>query len=167
MENAGINITRIFDAPREQVWQAWTNPDILMKWWGPEGFYCPSAKIDLRVGGKYIYTMHGPSGSQWDKDMYSAGIYREIVPNEKLVVTDFFSDDKGNKVDPITQGQSADMPDEMDLTITFEDEDGKTKLTIFYPKPAGEAHFEAMKNGGMETGWNSSLNKLQKLLTNQ
>ena len=50
-------MTRVFDAPRELVWKAWTDPEMLMKWWGPKGFTCPHCEIDLRVGGKYLYCM--------------------------------------------------------------------------------------------------------------
>lgn len=69
-----IIIERIFDNPREAVWQAWITPKMVKKWWGPKDFTAPFAKIDFRVGGKYVYAMHGPAGSEWDRDMYSAGV---------------------------------------------------------------------------------------------
>mgnify|MGYP001614693913 CR=1 FL=1 len=74
-----IVIERVFDAPVEKVWQAWTDPKMVAKWWGPEGFTAPSIKIDLRVGGKYTYAMQGPKGSQWDKVMYSSGVFKKIA----------------------------------------------------------------------------------------
>src|SRR5438309_1672978 len=130
-QNTAVVIERVFDAPREMVWKAWTNPDMIKKWWGPEGFSAPFATIDLRVGGKYIFAMHGPSGSAWDKDMYSAGVYKEVVPNEKIVTTDYFSDKEGNKVAPTDYGQDPHAPSEMVVTILFEDiEAGKTKLSV-------------------------------------
>ena len=95
-------ITREFDAPRERVWKAWTDPELLKRWWGPEQFTAPSIKIDLRVGGKYVFAMQGPPGSEWDKVMCSGGIFEQIVPNEKLVLTDYFSDENGNKLPPRT-----------------------------------------------------------------
>ncbi len=160
-----IKIERIIDAPREKVWQAWTEPELIKKWWGPEGFSAPNIKVDLRVGGMYIYCMRGPAGSQFDQEMYSAGVYKEIIPQEKLVTTDYFSDAQGNMVDPTTMGMGADVPAEMTIIVTFEDVDGgKTKLTIEYPKPQSEAAFEAMKNSGMAEGWNSSINKLEAAL---
>lgn len=161
----GVEIIRVFDAPRELVWKAWTDPEIVKKWWGPEQFTAPSIKIDLRVGGKYIFAMHGPAGSQWDKDMYSAGEYKEIVPSEKLVVTDYFSDEDGNKIKPSEEGQDANFPEEMTITVLFETVDeGKTKLSIIYPKPETEEQFQAMLKSGMNEGWNSSLDKLAKAL---
>lgn len=163
-ENALV-IERVFDAPREKVWEAWTNPELVQKWWGPEGFSAPSAKVDLRVGGKYIYAMKGPAGSQWDKVMYSSGEYLEIVPNEKIVSTDYFSDDQGNKMDPVDFGQDPNSPEEMKVIIRFEDtEDGKTKLTITYPKPETQEQLQAMLKSGMKEGWNSSLDKFAKVV---
>lgn len=165
INSSGITIERIFDAPRELVWKAWTDPEMVKKWWGPEGFSAPSVKIDLRVGGKYIFAMHGPAGSEWDRDMYSAGIYKEIIPNEKLVVTDYFSDSDGNMIDPNKEGQDANFPKEMEVTVLFEDMgNGKTKLSIMYPRPETAEQFEAMKKSGMVEGWNSSLDKLAKSL---
>lgn len=165
MNEEGITIERVFDAPREAVWKAWTDPEIVKQWWGPEGFSAPSIKVDFRVGGKYIYAMHGPAGSEWDRDMYSAGIFKEIVPNEKIVTTDYFSDKEGNMVKPSSEGQDENFPTEMIVTITFENAgEGKTKLTLFYPKAENEEQFEAMLKSGMKEGWQSSLNKLEKAL---
>jgi uncharacterized protein YndB with AHSA1/START domain len=165
MNNEGITIERVFDAPRERVWKAWTDPDLVKKWWGPEGFSAPSIKLDFREGGKYTYAMHGPEGSEWDRDMYSSGVFNEIVPNEKIVTTDYFSDAEGNMIKPSAEGQDEDFPTEMTVTITFEDtDDGKTKLTIFYPKAENEAQFEAMLKSGMKEGWGSSLDKLAEAI---
>lgn len=165
MNNDGITIDRIFDAPKELVWKAWTDPEIVKKWWGPEHFTAPSIKIDFTVGGKYIYAMQGPKGSQWDRVMYSSGVFKEIVPNEKIVTTDYFSDENGNKIKPSDEGQDENFPTEMTVTITFEDiEDGKSRLTIFYPKAENEKQFEAMLKSGMKEGWSTSLNKLEAAL---
>jgi uncharacterized protein YndB with AHSA1/START domain len=161
MENKGLVIERIFDAPVESVWKAWTTPDLVKKWWGPEGFYAPSVKIDFRVGGKYIYAMHGPKGSEWDKDMYSAGVFKEIIPNKKLVITDYFSDELGNKLPPSTYGQANDFPDEQEVTVLFEELGvGKSMLSIIYPKPTTKEQLDAILKSGMQEGWNSSLDKL-------
>jgi len=161
----GIKIERIFNTPREKVWKAWTDPELVKKWWGPEGFSAPYAKIDLREGGVYTFAMHGPEGSEWDRDMYSSGVYKEIVEYEKIVSTDYFSDKDGNLIKPSDEGQDANFPSEMTVTITFEDlQDGKTRLTIHYPKPESEEHLQAMIKSGMKEGWSSSLDKLEKAL---
>lgn len=161
-----IIIERIFEAPVERVWRAWTDPEMIKKWWGPEGFTAPSIKNDLRVGGKYVYAMHGPAGTEFDKDMYSGGEYKEIVPNEKLVMTDYFCDENGNKISPAdSELESPDFPDEQIVTISFEKiSDSQTKLSIVYPKPETEAQWQALLKSGMEEGWQSSLNKLEEIL---
>ena len=161
----GIVITRVFNARRELVWKAWTDPEMVKKWWGPKDFYAPSIKIDLRVGGKYIYCMHGPKDTQFDVDMYSAGVFKEIVPMDKLVITDYFSDKGGNKVSPASMGLPSDMPVEMNVTVLFEDAGiGKTQLSILYLRPAFDLAFAAMKNSRMEEGWATSLDKLAESL---
>lgn len=143
-------ITRIFNAPVEAVWKAWTDPKQLMKWWGPKDFASPACNIDLRVGGKYLFCMRSPDG----KDFWSTGTYLEIVPLQKIVFTDSFSDGKGNIVPASTYGMS-DMALEMQVTITFENLGGKTKFTLQHVGlPAGEI-------GDMTSaGWNQSFDKL-------
>jgi uncharacterized protein YndB with AHSA1/START domain len=83
-------ITRVFDAPRELVFKMWTEPKRCKKWWGPKVFTSPVVKIDLRVGGRYLNCMRSPEG----KDYWSTGIYREIIPMKRLVMTDSFADAK-------------------------------------------------------------------------
>lgn len=160
-----IVIERVFDAPVEKVWDAWTNPEMVKKWWGPKGFTAPSIKVDLKVGGKYVFAMRGPAGSQWDKVMYSAGVYQEIVPHEKIVTTDYFSDEHGNRVSPADYDMPDDTPNDMSLTVKFEDAgEGKTKLSIIYAAPETEEQYQAMIKSGMVEGWNSSLDKLAEAL---
>ncbi|TXI34616.1 MAG: SRPBCC domain-containing protein [Niabella sp.] len=168
MNNDGIVIDRIFDAPKELVWKAWTDEEMAKKWWGPESFTAPSIKMDLRVGGRYVFAMHGPAGTEWDKDMYSAGEYLEIIPNEKLVVTDYFSDAEGNMMEPSEQGQDSNFPKVSTVTVLFETvEEGKTKLSIIYPRPETQEQMDAMLKSGMKEGWNSSLNKLELALKSE
>lgn len=76
-----LMITRIFEAPRDLVWQAWTDPALVVRWWGPKVLTTPVAKIDLHVGGKYLYVMRSPEG----EDFWGTGVYREIVPLERIV----------------------------------------------------------------------------------
>jgi uncharacterized protein YndB with AHSA1/START domain len=147
-------ITRVFDAPRERVWKAWTDPNEIKKWWGPEHFTAPSIESDLQVGGKYLYCMRSPDG----QDFWSTGTYREIVPLEKIVATDSFADEQGNVVPASHYGMS-DFPLETVLTVTFEDENGGTKVTLRHEGiPAGETGDQT------EAGWNQSLNKLAESL---
>src|SRR4030067_2100135 len=99
IEGRTLTITRIFNAPRERVWKAWTDPELVKKWWGPKIFTAPHIAIDLRVGGKYLYCMKSETGEEaWKKSNWSTGIYKEIKPRGKLVMTDSFADEHGNIV---------------------------------------------------------------------
>jgi uncharacterized protein YndB with AHSA1/START domain len=148
-------ITRVFDAPRELIWKAWTKPETSMKWWGPKGFTCPVCRIDLRVGGAYFNCMRSPEG----QDYWSTGVYREIVPPKRLVCTDSFADEQGNIVPATHYGMSADFPLEMLVTVTFEEEAGKTRLTLEH---AGLPPGEDLDN--CRVGWSESFDKLAEVL---
>jgi uncharacterized protein YndB with AHSA1/START domain len=119
-------ITRIFDAPRDIVWKAWTDPERVKRWWGPKNFTAPVCKIDLRAGGAYLYCMRSPEG----QDYWSTGVYREIVPPQRIVCTDSFADEKGNPVPASHYGMGGDWPSELLVTVTFEEHEGKTKFTL-------------------------------------
>jgi uncharacterized protein YndB with AHSA1/START domain len=148
-------ITRIFDAPRDLVWKAWTEPERVKKWWGPKNFTAPVSKIDLRVGGKYLSCMRGPDG----KDYWSTGVYREIVPMERIVSTDSFADEKGTVVPASHYGMTGDWPMELLVTVTFEEAGGKTKMILRH---------EGIPSGMMreltETGWSESFDKLAETI---
>lgn len=155
VESKPLVIERIFDAPRELVWKAWTDPEMVKRWWGPREYSCPVAEIDFRVGGRSFNAMRGPDGN----DIYSVGTYREIVPMERIVVTDSFADKDGNVV-PATHYGMPDMPLEMLITVTFEDAGpGKTKMTMKHEGlPAGEML------SGADQGWSESFDKLAEIL---
>jgi uncharacterized protein YndB with AHSA1/START domain len=150
-KNTELTITRIFDGPRELLWKAWTVPEHAMRWWGPKNFTSPVSRIDLRVGGKYINCMRSPEG----QDYWSTGVYREIVPLERLVMTDSFADEKGNVVPASHYGMPGEWPLELLVTVTFEETGGRTKMTLRH---------EGIPSGTMseqtEAGWNESFDKL-------
>ena len=148
-------ITRVFDAPRELMWQAWTEPERCRRWWGPKGFTCPVCKIDLRVDGAYLNCMRSPEGT----DYWSTGVFREIMPPQRLVCTDSFADEKGNVVSATHYGMSADFPLEMLVTATFAEDAGKTRFTL---RHVGLPPGEDLDN--CRTGWNESFDKLAELL---
>jgi uncharacterized protein YndB with AHSA1/START domain len=144
-------LARVFDAPRERVWTAWTDPAEFKRWWGPKGYTIPACTIDLRVGGKYLYCMRSPEGT----DYWATGTYREIVPPRKFVATDSFADAKGNVVPASAYGMKSEMPLEMLVTVTFEDLAGKTQVTLRHAGlPAGS------DQDGAEQGWSESFEKL-------
>lgn len=150
-----LMITRIFDAPVEQVWKAWTDPHYLMRWWGPRDFTSPSCQIDFRIGGKYLFCMRDPNG----KDYWSTGVIEEILPMKKLVYTDSFADAKGNRVPGSYYGMGDDFPEELVVTLTFEDLGGRTKLILQH---AGFPPTEMKDMAGL--GWNQSFDKLAESL---
>jgi len=151
-KNRGPTFTRMIDAPRELVWKALTEPEMVMRWWGPKGFTAPVIRIDLRPGGTYLYAMRSPDG----KDFWSTGTYREIVPMERLVVTDSFADEKGNVVPASYYGMAKDFPLSMDVSITIDEQKGGTKLTLMYmSSPPREVLAD------MTQGWNESLDKFE------
>jgi len=153
-------ITRVFDAPRERVWKAWTDSEMLKRWWGPKGFSSPVAKFDLKVGGKYLNCMRSPEG----KDYWSTGVYRKIMEPEQLIMTDSFADQEGNVVPATHYGLGADFPLEMQISVMFEEQTGRTKLTL---KHSGTAGVNEKDLSDMEQGWNQSFDKLAELLTKE
>ncbi|HLW71352.1 MAG TPA: SRPBCC domain-containing protein [Candidatus Binataceae bacterium] len=133
-------LTRTFDAPRALVFKAWTEPEQRARWIGPKGFTGSVLQMDLRPGGAYRFHMRSADGT----DHWQQGVYREIVPPERLVCTYLWADAAGNAKGPETL-----------LTVTFDERDGKTLLTLrqalFESVTARDAH---------RAGWSSSLERL-------
>ncbi|GGD60629.1 SRPBCC family protein [Paenibacillus nasutitermitis] len=116
-------ITRVFDAPRETVFKAWTEADRLAQWWGPQGYALEVEKLELFPGGQFLGCQRSPEGHvMWGKFMY-----KEIIAPEKLVFIQSFSDEKGNT---IRAPFSETWPLEVSNHLTFSEEDGKTTLTL-------------------------------------
>ncbi|WP_317064921.1 SRPBCC domain-containing protein [Methanoculleus caldifontis] len=154
-ERGRLSIQRIFAAPRERVWKAWTDPEMIAQWWGPAGFTAPVVRVDLRKGGRYHFSMRSPEG----QESWSTGEYREIVPMEQLVFTDSFADAEGNVVPASAYGMSGDWPRELLVTVTFEEHGGGTKMILRHEGiPAGEPLEQT------EGGWSESLEKLANVL---
>jgi uncharacterized protein YndB with AHSA1/START domain len=122
-------VKRIIDAPIEMVWKAWTEPEHVMRWWGPKNYTSPSCKIDLREGGKYIFCMRAPK-EQGGQDSYTTGVYKKIVPMELLDFTQSLSDENGIKIDPSQAGMPPDFPKELRIEIVFKAKGEMTELTI-------------------------------------
>lgn len=148
-------ITRIFNAPREIVFKAWTEPEHCLRWWGPKTYTCPACTMDLRVGGKYVCCMRSPEG----QDIWSTGIYKEIVVPERLVMTDSFADEHGNVVPGSHYGMTGDFPLELLVTVTFEDLGGKTKMILTH---SGLPQGKMMEMTG--SGWSEMFDKLDEAL---
>lgn len=153
-----IVIRRIIDAPLDLVWEAWTKANHVVNWWGPKHYTSPSAKIDFRVGGKYVFSMQAPA-EQGAAVTYSSGVYGKIVPKERLEFTQFVSDSEGNPIDPTDIGMPEDFPKRMHITITFAPRHDLTKL---------EVTIRGWTSGQMFVytlaGWHQQIDKLEDTL---
>lgn len=133
-------IERVFDAPPELVFEAWTKPEHLTKWWGPNDFTLPHCEVDFRVGGRYRFCMRSPDG----EDHWVWGVYEEIVPPERLVFT-------WNREDATGRVWSSSSV----VRATFTEQDGKTLFTL------NQALFETPAYcGEHQIGWSQSLDRL-------
>ena len=142
-----LTITRIFNAPRERVFKAWTDPKELAKWWGPKTFTNPVCEVDLKLGGTLRIVMRAPDGGEYPMQ----GIFREIVPPSRLVFTNIALDKDGHH---IIEGLT---------TVTFAEDGGKTKLTL-QTRGVAVVDYAAAYLQGMEAGWTQSLEKLEALV---
>jgi len=141
--DAELYISRLFDAPRALVFEAWTKPEHLNRWCCPKGFTLPFSEGDIRTGGSFKTCMRSPEG----QDHWLSGTYREITPPERLVFTHAWHDENG------TPGH------ETVVTVTLKEEGGKTRLTLqqafFVTKASRDGH---------EEGWNETLDNLADYL---
>ena len=125
-----IITTRVFNASTELVWKAFTDAELVMRWWGPDKFTSPSAKIDFHEGKSSVVCMRAPKefGGQ---DMYNVWTYKKIVPLERIEYIQNLSDENGNSVDPIKLGMPADFPKDTETIVTFKKlGTDKTKITF-------------------------------------
>jgi uncharacterized protein YndB with AHSA1/START domain len=139
-------ITRAFDAPVERVWRAWTEPEQVMRWWGPTGFTAPVARMDVREGGTSLVAMRSPQG----QDFYNTWTYRKVEPGRRLEFVSRFADEAGDQRDPAELGLPAEIPGEVPHTLTFTAVgDGRTELTVTeYGYPS--AQIADFSRAGME-----------------
>jgi uncharacterized protein YndB with AHSA1/START domain len=146
-----ITIKRVFNLTTDLVWKAWTDSESFKKWWGPKEYSCPACSIDLKPGGKYLACMKAKADG---KEIWSTGIYRDIILKKKIVYTDSFADSEGNVVD----SSYYDMPGmaiELLVTLDFEEMAGKTGMTLQHSGLTKEMAEDCIK------GWQSSFDKLE------
>jgi uncharacterized protein YndB with AHSA1/START domain len=161
MTSTDFVISRVFDAPRELVWECFTKPERMTEWWGPKGVEVVRSEMDLRVGGTYLYGMKNPDGSV----MWGRQIYREITPPERLVFINSFSDEHGGLS---RHPMAPTWPIEMYSVYTLEETpDGKTKFTVTWRPHNATAEEQATFDAGHESmrgGWGGTLDKLEPYL---
>jgi uncharacterized protein YndB with AHSA1/START domain len=142
-----VAITRVFDAPRALVWQAWTDPTMMAQWFGPRGFTSSVPQLDLRVGGALRIVMHGPDGN----DYPMKGVFTEVKAPERLVFTNIALDNDGNH---LLEGET---------TLTFSEQSGKTTMRLV-AHAVGLVPIAPQMLAGMEAGWTQSIDKLEELV---
>ena len=138
--------TRLLAAPRALVYQAWTDPRHIAAWWGPNGFTTTTHSMDVRVGGRWTYVMHGPDGKDWPNWIG----YLKVVPGELLEY-----DHAGEE----------DAPAEFHVAVTFADEGAKTRLTMKMVFPTAAARDHVVQEFGATEGANQTLSRLEQHLT--
>jgi uncharacterized protein YndB with AHSA1/START domain len=139
-----IMMTRVFNAPRHLVFDAFSKPELLRQWFGPHGFSLVVCEVDLRVGGGFRFVLRGPDG----KDMGMRGVYREIAPPERSVHMESFDD----------------YPGESQVTMVLTEENGKTTMTATVLYPSREVR-DIVAASGMEHGAAESYDRLADLLS--
>ena len=144
-----LNITRTFDAPRDLVFTAWTDPKHLAQWWGPHHFTNPRCEIDARPGGAIHIDMRGPDGMVYPMK----GEVKEIVKPERLVFTSMPIDDKGNALFEVL------------TTATFTERNGKTTVSVNAHVVRTVAPEAEQMLAGMEAGWTQSLERLEEYVS--
>jgi uncharacterized protein YndB with AHSA1/START domain len=141
-----IVMTRVFDAPRHLVWDAFTQPELLKKWFGPRGWSLSVCDVDLRVGGGFRFVMRGPDG----QEMGMRGVYRELSRPGRSVHVETFDDYPGESI----------------VTAVFTEQNGKTTLTATVEYPSREVR-DIVISTGMEHGAAESYDKLAEFLASQ
>lgn len=141
-----VVITRTFDAPRRLVWQAWTDPQHIMRWWGPAGFNNETCESDLRVGGRFRLEMRAPDGNVYP----CIGTFREIVEHERIVY-----DGEAAEGHPCGAG----IPPRAVVTISFADTQGKTHLTL-HTRFASTERKQAAAAARFVVSWEEALERL-------
>jgi uncharacterized protein YndB with AHSA1/START domain len=149
--------TRMFDAPRALVWKAWTTPEYVMTWWGPRGFTSPVCRIDLRVGGRFTYSMETPDGHVF----YNGGAFLEVTPLQRIVWLWYFADEDGNRVSPARYGFPAEDREGNIDDMLFEDYgQGQTRLIFTRNDPTATIE----EQEGAAAGFGQILDKLAEVV---
>lgn len=153
-----VFISRIIGAPRELVFQAWTDPEHLKRWFAPRGCTIHFSAIDVREGGEFLSCIKNPRF----KDCWCKGTYLEIIPPEKIVYNLAVSDEQGNLITPEEAGMDPEWPGETTVTVTFTELQGKTKLTLHQTVSETVA-----KRTGAHPSWIQMLDILEEHLAHK
>ena len=153
--NKEVIITRIFNAPVDLVFRAWSDQDYLKHWYAPKDCTLIVRKFNFRVGGVFHHCIQNPKHG----DCWALGTYLEIVVPERIVYTLAIADENGNLVKPVDVGMDPEWPQETLVTVTFEEYEDKTKLTLYQTVAESIA-----KRTGAHPSWLQMLDKLAEEL---
>jgi uncharacterized protein YndB with AHSA1/START domain len=156
-----LTIKRIFNAPIEKIWNAFTDQNILKNWWSPQGMTSSFLTVELKVGGVFRFCFKGNDGTEMaDKEFWGCGEYTKIEKPNKLSYYDSFSDAEGNPVPPSYYGISGKNEiEKLLIELTFIEKEGKTCMQF-----VGENSYDDSMTEDITKGWNEMFNKLDKLL---
>jgi uncharacterized protein YndB with AHSA1/START domain len=150
-----VLIARTFDAPREDVFRAWTDPEQLAQWYAPHGCTIAFRELDVREGGAFHSVIHTPDGH----DCWCRGVYMELVAPERIVYMLAVADADGNLITPVQAGMDPEWPRETKVTVTFAEHGGKTMLTLHQTVSESLA-----KRTGAQPSWLQMLDRLEEQL---
>jgi uncharacterized protein YndB with AHSA1/START domain len=153
-----VVISRVFDAGRELVFRAWTQPELLQRWYAPLGCTVRFIKLDVRPGGTFHSCIQNPDFP----DCWCIGVYQEVVVPERLVFTMVVADAQGNAAEPAAVGMDPDWPRETVVTVTFVEHEGKTTVTLQQTVSESLA-----KRTGAYPSWLDMLDRLSDTLTEE
>lgn len=159
-------LTRVFDAPQHVMWRVWTDPDLLARWWGPEGFTNHGCAVELRPGGRWQVTMRGPAGTEFDQDYPVNSTIVELDPPNRLVMAgagEDYPEDWLEHYNRFLSGDRRETQVETVMEVLLEPlEGGRTRQTIRQSFKSAEAR-DAILKMGAEQGWEGSFVKLDEL----
>ncbi|MEO5777276.1 MAG: SRPBCC domain-containing protein [Flavobacterium sp.] len=156
LNNNEVFIEETINAGIDKVFQAWTDPKKLVKWYAPDGCTINFKELDIKTGGKFHCCISNPQYG----DCWCIGEYKEVVPNIKLVFTMINANENGNPINPVDIGMDSDWPGETLVTINLTEDKGKTKLQL-----RQTVSQELAKKTGAYPSWLQMLDKMQTLLT--
>lgn len=155
-EQSWVKIERVFDAPIQDVWQMWTDPELFRKWYGPKGMSVPVAEMDVRVGGtrKICMEMTSPERSM---SMWFIGVYKELRKPTRLVYTESMCEEDGTLISPQAMGMPEGHPDITEVIVELSEMAGKTRMKL--------VHVGVPEGTAGEDGWNQAFDKLASHLS--
>ncbi len=148
-----VSVDRSFDASPERIWKIWIDPEMMKHWWGPKNYTAPVIQNDVRLDGRFLFSMKSSEGKQ----NWNAGHYIEVVPFQKLVYLMYFSDDKGKMIQASDIGIPGQWPDEIKVSVEFKESGGQTTISVVEEGIPTILYFFA------KMGWNQQFDKLESL----